>query len=277
MAWPEDINRALAYIEQHLTEELSVRSIAAAAYVSPFHFQRMFSACVGMGVSEYVRLRRLTQAAQLLRDPAVRVIDAAFAFGYDTPESFSRAFKRWHGITPTAARSASACLRTFAPVTIHPPQEEYAMLEYTIVEKPQFAVFGLSRRFHPDTSRQAIPAFWSEVMAGQPPVIGKYGVCIDEESADGTFEYIIADDCLPDQPLPPGCAHRVIPACTWAIFPCRGQLPDCLQRVNDKVWAEWLPSQREYCLAASMNIELYTPGQNGEDYCEIWLPIAPRP
>lgn len=277
MAWPDDINRALAFMEQHLTEELAVRDIAAQAYLSPFHFQRVFSACVGMGVSEYLRRRRLTQAAQALRCPGAKVIDVALQYGYDTPESFCRAFKRQHGITPTEARCKSARLYTLQPVTIHVKQEGQTMLEYKIVEKPQFTVVGCMRRFWPDTSRQDIPAFWTELMADHPPVWGKYGVCLDEDSDDGSFGYMIADDFLPGQEIPAGCVTHVIPGCMWAVFPCRGQLPECLQAVNDKIWSEWLPQQRDYRLAASMNIELYTPRTDDGDYCEIWLPVAHQP
>ena len=67
----------------------------------------------------------------------------------------------------------------------------------------------------------------------------------------------------------------MIPAGTWAVFPCRGPLPEVLQQVNTKIWSEWLPSCIAYKLAGNYNIELYTPPhENPEDnYSEIWIPV----
>ena len=146
------------------------------------------------------------------------------------------------------------------------------MLEYKIVEKPQFTVVGLSRMFNSDTSYQEIPKFWDEVM-GKCPLMGMYGVCIDQDGKN--FEYLIADNYIPWEEVPALCVTRVIPESTWAVFPCRGPLPQTLQDVNTRMWSEWLPNCKNYRLAANLNIELYAPpAENPEDtYSEIWLPV----
>ena len=148
------------------------------------------------------------------------------------------------------------------------------MLEYKIVEKPQFTLVGLPRMFNSDTSYQEIPKFWDEVMEMENcPLLGMYGVCIDEDGKN--FEYLIADNYIPWQELPAGCVTRVIPAFTWAVFPCRGPLPQTLQDVNTRIWAQWLPNCKDYRLAANLNLELYAPpAEKPEDtYSEIWLPV----
>ena len=150
------------------------------------------------------------------------------------------------------------------------------MLEYKIVEKPQFTVIGLSRMFHSDTSYQEIPKFWCEAMGMENgPVCGMYGICMDLDENDRNFEYLIADNYIPWQEIPEGCVVRVIPASTWAVFPCRGPLPQTLQDVNTRMWSQWLPNCRNYRLAANLSIEMYTPpAENPEDtYSEIWLPV----
>lgn len=272
--WTRDIQNVLDYIEAHITDELETKELAKLAYISPFYFQRLFSALCGMGVGEYIRCRRLSLAGEELASTNAKVIDVAAKYGYDSPDSFNRAFRRFHGISPSSARKTDASLRAFAPMTIQGEMEEHDMLEYKIVEKPQFTLVGLPRMFNSDTSYQEIPKFWDEVMGMEScPLLGMYGVCIDEDGKN--FEYLIADNYIPWQELPAGCVTRVIPAFTWAVFPCRGPLPQTLQDVNTRIWSQWLPNCKDYRLAANLNLELYAPpAEKPEDtYSEIWLPV----
>ena len=150
------------------------------------------------------------------------------------------------------------------------------MLEHKIVEKPQFTLVGMERKFHPETSYQKIPEFWDEVMSMENcPLMGIYGICLDEDTRDGCFTYLIADNYIPWQEIPEGLTVKVIPASLWAVFPCRGPLPESLQSVNTQMWSEWLPNCREYKLARNLNIEVYgPPAEKPEDtYSEIWLPL----
>ena len=150
------------------------------------------------------------------------------------------------------------------------------MLDYKIVEKPQFTLMGVSRMFSPDTSYQEIPKFWDEVMgSGACPLMGTFGLCLDEDETDQAFTYMIADTYIPWQEIPEGCITKVVPSATWAVFPCRGALPDALQSVNTQIWSDWLPNSKNYRLAMNLNIELYgPPAEKPEDtYCEIWLPV----
>ena len=272
----QNIQRAIDYIEEHLTEELTARDIAAQSNFSSFYFQRIFGALCGMTLFEYIRARRLTQAAQLLSRGELRVIDAAFLYGYDSPDSFSRAFARFHGITPSQAKEKGVRLNAMPPlkITIHP--EGGHIMEYRIVEKPAFTVVGVCEAFHPDTSYAEIPEFWLRHMKSPlaEKIIGMYGVCLDNRS-DGRFDYLIADNYIPWEEIPEGCIAHTVKTGTWAIFPCRGKLPEALQSVNTRIWREWLPACREYKLAGEYNIEMYAPpAENPEDnYCEIWVPL----
>lgn len=272
--WTEGIKDALSYIESHLTDELEIREIAKRAYVSPFYFQRIFAALCGIGIGEYIRNRRLTLAGEELASTDAKVIDIAAKYGYDSPDSFNRAFQRFHGISPSAARKNGASLRAYAPMKIKLTLEGGTMLEYRIVEKPQFTVMGISRKFHPDTSYQEIPKYWTEMM-NQPdfPLMGMYGICMDVDEAGKEFDYWIADNYIPCQEIPDQCKAMVIPAGTWVVFPCN---MDTLQDTNTRMWQEWLPNCREYKLGGSYNIEMYGfPSENAidESYVELWLPV----
>lgn len=273
--WNEGITNAVTYIEEHLTEDIDIHKIADQAYVSSFYFQKIFNVLCGFTVGEYIRNRRLTLAAQELSSTDIKVIDAALKYGYDSPDSFSRAFTKFHGISPSAAKGKGSKLNSFAPLKIKLTLEGGTMLEYKIVEKAQFTVMGRSRRFNTETSYKEIPKFWKEHMASgeNKTVCGMYGICVDSDGKD--FDYLIADNYLPWNEIPEGYETRVFPQGTWAVFPCRGALPKALQEVNTKIWSEWLPSCKAYKFAGNYNIEMYTPlHENPEDdYSEIWIPV----
>lgn len=277
--WSEGIQNAIRYIEDNLTETLDIRDIAAQAYVSAFHFQRIFGVLCGMTVGEYIRSRRLSLAAQELSRGDIRVIDAALKYGYDSPDSFTRAFTKFHGVSPSAARERGAALKSFAPLRIKLTLEGGGMMDYRIVEKEQFTVVGASRRFNTETSYREIPVFWQEFYAnGGEKICGKFGICLDPRDNSGSgseFDYLIADPYDPGKDIPQGCVTRTIPAETWAVFPCRGALPEALQSVNTRIWNEWLPNCRDYKLAGNYNIEMYTPPceDPAKTYSEIWIPV----
>lgn len=273
--WSQGIQNAIEYMEENITDRLEINDIASKAYVSAFHFQRIFSILCGYTVAEYIRNRRLTLAGQKLAVSNERIIDIALEFGYDSPDSFTRAFTRFHGISPSAAKEKGAKLKSFAPLRIKLTLEGGTMLEYKIVSKAAFTVMGKLRNFSFNNSYKEIPEFWDEHMKSEDSkiVCGMYGICYDGN--ENGFEYLIADNYIPWNEIPDGYITKTIPEGMWAIFPCRGALPQALQEVNTKIWNEWLPNCKEYKLAGNYNIEMYTPicEDENNNYSEIWIPI----
>ena len=263
------IQAVLTDIEAHLTEEIDVHDVAARAYISTYHFQRVFSAVCGVTFGEYIRRRRLTQAAQELLQ-GCKVIDAALKYGYDSPDSFARAFRRFHGVLPSQVCQPGVTMQSFAPMKIN-LQEGGTMMEYKIVQKPAFTVVGYKKQFNNDTSYQEIPKWWEEMLAQQPAVMGQFGVCIDSDGK--LFDYMIADLYQPWQPVPEGCVTYTLPAGTWAVFPCT---LGTLQDANTRMWRDWLPASQEYKLGGRYNLEFYyelnqaDPASSG---VELWLPV----
>ena len=172
--------------------------------MSPLYFQRIFGALCGMTVGEYIRARRMTLAAQELSRKDAKVIDVAMKYGYDAPDSFAKAFQRFHGIPPSQAKEPGAPLRSFAPLHIKITMEGGTMLEYQIVEKAAFTVVGVKRRFHSDTSLQEVPKFWDEWMAQgeKRAIMGTFGLCLDMDGKE--FDYWIADLYFPWKEIPAG-------------------------------------------------------------------------
>ena len=270
--WIEGLQHSIDFIEEHLTDPLDIEEIAGKAALSPFSYQRIFGALCGMTVGEYIRARRMSQAAQELARTGAKVIDVAQKYGYDSPDSFTKAFLRFHGVSPSMAREPGASLRSFAPLHIKITMEGGSMMDYRIVEKAPFTIVGVKRPFNSDTSYQEIPKFWDEWLARgkDRPIMGTFGVCIDMKGKD--FDYWIADLYFPWEDVPEGCETRVIPGSLWAQFPCTIKT---LQDTNTKIWAEWLPALQGYTLAGEYDIEVYLPPEEGSDDMKvyIWVPL----
>ena len=285
MGWMESISRAIGYIEGRLTEEISIDDIADQIHISPFYFQKGFSLLCGYTVAEYIRKRRLALAGSELVSTDAKVIDVALKYGYDSPDSFTKAFTRFHGITPSMVRKDGAVLKSFAPLKINLSLEGGYLMDYKITQKDSFTVIGTARMFLYENAQQEIPKFWNEhYAAGNGKVVcGMYGICYDENRQGDEFEYLIADNYNPSREVPEGFFTKVIPAHTWAVFPSKGPMPKALQDVNNKIFSEWLPNCKEYEIAAGYNIELYEDptnypkGTQDEDYySEVWIPVKKK-
>ncbi|MDO4299461.1 MAG: AraC family transcriptional regulator [Lachnospiraceae bacterium] len=285
MEWMEAISKAIRYIEEHITEELTIDMIAEHVNISSFYFQRGFAMLCGFTIAEYIRKRRLALAGGDLAAGEEKIIDIALKYGYDSPDSFTKAFTRFHGVTPTTARKEQVMLKSFAPLKIRLSLEGGYLMEYKIVKKEAFTVIANEKVFPYEGAKETVPRFWQEhFQAGKgKTVMGMYGINIDEKMGHDTFEYLIADPYNPVAEVPEGFCVRTIPAFTWAVFPSRGSMPNALQDVNTKIFTEWLPALREYEFAAGYCVEYYDdPGKypNGtldeKYYCEIWIPVRQK-
>ncbi len=270
--WIEGIQQSIDYIERNLAETLDIGEIAGIAALSPFYYQRIFGALCGLTVGEYIRARRMTLAAQELTGSDAKVIDVAVKYGYDSPDSFTKAFLRFHGISPSKAKEPGAPLRSMAPLHIRISLEGGSMMDYRIVEKAPFTIVGVKRPFNSDTSYQEIPKFWDEWLSQgeKRPVMGTFGVCLDMDGKN--FDYWIADLYFPWEDVPEGCETRLIPGSLWAQFPCT---ISTLQDTNTKIWSEWLPALQGYTLAGDYDIEVYLPPEEGSKEMKvyIWVPL----
>jgi AraC-like DNA-binding protein len=119
MYWIKEMQSAIAFMEDRLTEELTIEDIARSANSSSANFQRIFSIVTGMTVGDYIRSRRLSLAGNELQESDAKVLDMALKYGYETAESFTKAFTRFHGVTPSAAKQRKSVLKSFAPLSIN--------------------------------------------------------------------------------------------------------------------------------------------------------------
>ena len=285
MEWMAIIGNSIQYMEDHITENITAEDVAKAVGVSSFYFQKGFSMLCGYTVSEYIRNRRLALAGNDLLVTDEKVIDIAVKYGYDSPDSFTKAFTRFHGVTPTSVRKDEVLLKSFAPLKIKISLEGGYLMDYKIVKKEAFTVLANARTFPYEGAKENVPLFWQEhFQSGKGAVIcGCYGINIDLEMGQENFEYLIADPYDPQKEIPAGLVTRTIPAFDWAVFPCRGPMPTALQDVNTKIYTEWLPALREYAFAAGYCVEYYDDPSKYEKgtldenyYCEIWIPVETK-
>jgi len=282
MRWMECIGEAINYIEENITQELTIESIAKKALISPFYFQKGFAMLCGFTVSEYIRCRRLALAGSEIVATDEKIIDIAIKYGYDSPDSFTKSFTRFHGATPTAVRKSGAMVKSFAPLKIKFTLEGGYSMDYRIIEKEAFTVIGLSRVFQYENAMEVVPELWAEFNKSEKcdQICSTYGINIDESMSGNEFEYLIADNYNAAMDIPEGFVTKVIPKYTWAVFTCKGAMPQSMQDVNKKIFSEWLPNCKDYEIAAGYCIEMYNnpaeypKGLQDENYySEMWIPV----
>lgn len=268
--------------------------VAEFVHISAMYLQRGFHIMTGFTIAEYIRNRRLYLAAMELINTESRIIDTALKYGYETPESFTKAFSRFHGATPSQVRSGKVQPHSFLALKIDITIQGGNQMDYKITKMFPFKVIGFQKEFSFENAYAEIPKFWDEicnkyaknVYAGNAPAnayekalvencIGEYGICIDD-IGNGRFRYLIAGKYCGGE-VPDGMALYEFPMSEWAVFDCIGALPEALQSLNTKIFREWLPGNPEYELAGDANVEWYDC-VNGEmtdqDYhSAIWIPI----
>jgi AraC family transcriptional regulator len=240
----ENMNRALDYIEAHLTSEIDYQELAAAALCSASNFQRFFTYATGVSLAEYIRRRRLSAAAFELQHSDIKIVDLALKYGYESSASFSRAFQALHKATPTEARKGSKPLKSFPRMFFRFSVKGVTALDYKILEKPAFRMIGIKERIsrEEDQNLKYMPAFWrahaterrilSALSDEEPSSV--YGVTINHGQT--SFDYCVA--AISDRPVSelPGSVEFWIPAARWAIFRCVGPLPDSQYEVWRKIF-----------------------------------------
>ena len=169
MDWLKGMNDVAGYIESHLNQRLSYRIMAGMVGCSVYEFSRIFSFMTGMPVSEYIRRRRLSQAALDLQQRQVKVIDAALQYGYDSPTAFARAFRELHGVSPSQARRPGVVLKTYPPLSFQLTIQGVSPMEFRMEHTEEFKIVGLVDRGNPDCqdymdSKPVLGPLWRRFM-----------------------------------------------------------------------------------------------------------------
>lgn len=282
MEWLKRLNAAIDYIEAHLAQDISYDEAARIACCSTFYFQRIFSYVSGLSLSEYIRRRRMTQAAFELQRTDAKVIDIALKYGYHSPTSFNRAFQSVHHITPTAARSMGSRLNAYPPIRFSVQIAGGTSLKYRIEEKSSMRMVGIRIPLTTDMdeNQKRIPLFWQTILSSglfselcslsnQSPQ-GILGISV-YEGPQNFFYYIAAAS---DAPAPAGMSALEIPAASWAVFENDGHFKEDVQSVFRRFYTEWLPfSGYEYAGLPDMEVYPICKKVPVSGHSEVWIAL----
>ena len=291
MDWISGIQKAVDYVEAHITEDLDYNEIAKQAYSSPFHFQRIFSILCGYTLGDYIRMRRLTLAGNELASTNAKVLDIAVKYGYVTQESFSRAFTRFHGVSPSQVRNG-ANLKSFSRLFVKLTMDGGHMTDYRIEIKDAFPIVCRKVRC---SAQKELPGsdlaqFWQqcradgtiETLAGYIPEDNIFGKCIvgasfGKDAADSNYPYAIGGYYNGEPVAEPDLTVEEIPAHTYAVFRCEGKMPEAFTRLYHQVSSEFFPAS-EYQPCGGTDFEVYpSPDVDDPGYtCEIWIAVEKK-
>ncbi|MGJ4943228.1 GyrI-like domain-containing protein [Bradyrhizobium sp. HKCCYLS1011] len=270
--------KALWFIESHLSAPLALDDIAAIAGVSRFHLVRAFAAAMGVSVMRYVRLRRLSEAARALAAGAPDILTLALEADYGSHEAFTRAFRDQFGVTPETVRMKARLdgLKLLEPITMDSTPLANLAPPRIISTKP-LLVAGVGDRFSHDNAA-GIPALWQRFHQTVDAIPGRvggdaYGVCCNGDDA-GNFDYIAGVEVTDFSDLPRDFSKVRIPAATFAVF-AHSEHVSTIRRTMSAIWNHWLPASG-YKVADAPIFERYGARfdpETGNGGFEIWVPV----
>lgn len=276
------LQESIAFMEAHILEPINYADVAKHLYVSNYHFHHIFSMFTGYTANEYLRFRRLSMAGQELILSDAKIIDLAYKYCYDTPESFTRAFTRFHGVSPMVAKRSGTPLKSFNRLILKIKLEGGTILNYRIEERKPFYVLAKVRQFSNEIISQMdnhdIPDFWDECSkTGVWETLGQhchsldtYGICSPVSKESNYFQYGIGK-LYEGGPVPDGYTVWEVKPTLWAVFECHGTNGDCIGAMWDRIHTEFLPCS-DYNMMDDTDFERY-PSNAGDLFCEIWIPV----
>ena len=303
MNWIAGIQRAIDYVENNLTEKIDYDMVAAQSFSSSYHFQRVFSTLCGFTIGEYIRNRRLSLAGSELATSDGKIIDIAMKYGYESPDSFTKAFKQFHGVLPSQVKSNGGILKSFSPLVLKISLEGGSTMDYRIEEKPEMILTGYKAHFSgvpygEEREKQEEQLFVS-TRAKQWLLCGAKGsssdtstdMCLITNIDDDGYDFYYAAELDKyerdnmynievtgfDYMNEFGFENIVVPKQTYAIFTTEKQahpVSDYMD-IRKRIVSEWLPAN-SYEIKDAPEISVYhwfPKYAKQKRYIEIWLPI----
>lgn len=303
MDWISGMQKSIDYIEAHLTEPIDYEKVAAESFSSSYHFQRVFSILCGFTVGEYIRNRRLSLAGAELAAGDIKVIDAALKYGYESPDSFAKAFRTFHGILPSQARSSGSLLKSYSRLVLKFSLEGGSIMQYRMETKPKMTLLGYKKRFsgtpYDSTRDEQEGRFFTTTRAYRWMLNGlsndklsEYCVLTNQDDDGYDFYIAVSADRFERENLYNsevtgidfmdrfGYEEIEIPERTYAVFTTKQQKTPIKEyfEIRKQIAAEWI-SMNEYQIVDAPELAVYhwgiTGGYDGRTI-EIWIPIEKK-
>lgn len=289
MDYIEVIQKSIDYVETSLGERLTLQEIADAVYISPYHFSRIFKAIMGISMHEYIRRRRLSQAAEKLIATDLKIIDIAFDCGFESQESFTKSFKQYFGHTPMKFRKLRPSIWPYEKAELYLSNLEIKNLnggtnmEYKIVERAEIKLVGMKERII--MPNNTIPQLWEKFMKRENEIKNSrkaewFGVADNMASETYEFDETVAVEVDDFDSVPAGMVTMLIAPQKFLVFTHKGRIFDengesKLSKTYDYLYGKLLPST-EFELDKSFNFEIYDERympDNDESEFDIYVPI----
>lgn len=281
-----ELNHVIDYIEERLTDDLSLEEISEYAGVSDYHFRKIFFYISGLTLSEYIKTRRLSEASMDLLH-GEKVTDVAFKYGYQSIDGFTRAFKKWSGFLPSEVIKKGIS-KTFPKLSFVITVKGGINMEFRIEEKPAFNLVGVSKRVPMQfegvnneivklvesiTDEQREEMHSLQNMEPYEIVNASYEADANFLKEEGDLTHLIG--VLTTENQVSDLLEKVpVDAYTWAVFPNEGPFPSTLQETMAKVYSEWLPSSNyEVINAPAFSFTKMDKDKKDYAYSEVWIPV----
>lgn len=285
----KELQNLVEYIEDHLSQPLSMEDFSALTGISEYHLRTVFYHLCGLTLQEYIRSRRLSCANQdLLAGESVTAV--AYKYGYESLDGFTRAFKAWCGVLPSDA-SKMRIHRVVPKLSFRITVQGGITMEYRIEQKEAFIIAGVKKRVHmqfeginPEisalaqsiTRQQRDEMHALQNMEPKEIINASYEADASFQKEEGYLTHMIGILTTSDQ-ISEQLDHIKVQPCTWAVFPNKGLFPVTLQQTMANVYAQWLPaSDYEVINSPHFSFTKWDELDNGSVYSEIWIPVKQR-
>lgn len=289
MDWLAGMNSVTRYIEENLTQPIRYESMSRIVGCSVYEFSRIFSFIAGMSVSEYIRRRRLSQAAFDIQRSGEKIINIALKYCYESPNAFSRAFKELHGVTPSSARKTGVPLKTCPAISFALTIKGVNEMKFRIEKRQHFQIMGLSG-YDSVEKVEGMTPLWNKFMAEYNPKLWNNGSpnfytepfhqvgAYSFASKDGKVKAIIGAEYKGIKPEDIDISVETIPAATWAVFTFFGDTGfDKYDEALTRILTEWFPASQYKRDESIPALDVYPGGKIDDDYAwEIWIPVISK-
>ena len=262
------LNELILYIENNLTAHISSQKLAQILCVNEYTMYRIFNFITGMSVTDYIRKRRLSMAGIELQNSNIKIMDLAIKYNYESSQSFSRAFYKFHGVHPSKVKNSAIYLKTFPPynfsnITINKE------LKYRIETHDELKLYGIYKECTINDIKNIAPKFWIDIQKNS-----EYNNLFLNFPQYGVIEY---DNLFPNPVNSKyyiafnksfeNSTEIIIPKSTWAIFEIVETTGEYVCNFFRKVYKDWIPYSG-YNIRNCPELELYY-----QTHAEWWLPI----
>jgi AraC family transcriptional regulator len=285
----KDLNRMIDYIEEHLTDDLSLERLSEDFGIADYHLRMTFFYLSGMTLSEYIKNRKLSEANKDLLD-GEKVTDVAFKYGYQSIDGFSRAFKKWSGFLPSEV-TKKGLSKMFPKLSFVITVKGGINMEYRIVDKPAFNLVGVSKRVPMQfeginneivklaesiTEEQREEMHSLQNIEPYEIVNASYDADANFLKEEGELTHLIGVLTTKNQ-VSDRLEKVPVEACTWAVFPNEGPFPSSLQETMARTYSEWLPSSNYQVIdAPTFSFTKMDKEKKDYAYSEIWIPVRKK-